>query len=584
MPSKSTRKASNGLKVKTPAHADGDPDYVKVGGPESKKAATKIAWFIGNRLPDAQRRVQELMDNAIRYTSPSAFGLKDAKINLLAVQREFGSDVLAQTVGFLSEKYSDARREEAVRSIALCFKKGKADLLEKTAAFMERHSKSFWDFSSLLEAVELRGVEELEQGMDLATPAGPEPEPPVLPHCWRPEEVTASRREAYAMLTWKMGFARLKVLTSRLKNEEELTERDIRELASACAYAKDQELEIKRVFNAIVLVKKVKADHNAREPDHKIKWKSLGTTVYEALRSGRFGRADVKEVLVLMADNGIESISRQDFNIALKYYRRPNQREIVLEAFKKKAPTILTWASIADGLSIGITGYVEAGMEATERALDELASQDAHLRTREIMQERCLKLGIFGSDRDFVQELSQNPVFVTASLTLRRSEARSLSGLVDRATQIFGSDSVRAVTKFAESGMEPEYALALLRTGNPEVLANVLRRASKDSRLPTVRIINHHGLQLLRRATGVAREAELDNGFFIQPIADALTNRGKKIIPIRPQRFNKPLKLEHELQLRFFYSQPPLWQRNIARAVKIYRTAYNTTYSRIRYA
>jgi hypothetical protein len=199
------------------------------------------------------------------------------------------------------------------------------------------------------------------------------------------------------------------------------------------------------------------------------------------------------------------------------------------------------------------------------------------------MSERYPKFGIFGPDKELVQALAQNPIFAPISLTLRKSETKTPLGLVDQAMHRFGKDSLRSVTRLAESGSEPEYALALMRTGNPEMLIDVLERIPNDARISAVRVINHHGLQVLQQAERVVRSGSFDSQAFLQPVADALVHKSEKIIPVHPIALKHPLKPEHERQLLFFYDQPPLWQRNIARAVRAYRSIYTLTYSRILY-
>jgi hypothetical protein len=154
---------------------------------------------------------------------------------------------------------------------------------------------------------------------------------------------------------------------------------------------------------------------------------------------------------------------------------------------------------------------------------------------------------------------------------------------VDRAAHVFGKDTMNSVTRFAESGMEPEYALALLRTRNPTGIVKALNTVPSDSRLSAIRIINHQGLQVLRQSVEILRASGLDSRTFLQPIAAGLANKDGEIIPVRPQIFKEPLKKEHEQQLHFFHSQPPLWQRNVARAVRMYRSIYTITYLRIRH-
>jgi hypothetical protein len=552
---------------------------------KASMALAMLADLTEDQFPDSKQHIKSIIHHAIEHTGPPEAGLKNAKNNLTMIHKAFGSQVLAQTAKFFYEFLdSDAYYDKAVYSVAACFKEGKADILEKTVSFMVRNNCewSTWDVPSLIKAIDTRGVTELELGMNLAQPAGPDPEPPVLPQHWRPEIETSRRRKMFAMLTGKLGLTRLTDLTSKLKAEG-FSHNDITTMTEGCAHAQDQEREIRRVFEAVALVKGVGLDHSRSKNPPPFRQESLATVVYETSKSREATRTEIKEVLRLMSNNGVEWISRQDFGIALRYNRRPSQRGIVLKAFKAKAPHLLSWARVSEGLTIALDGYVASGIEATDKALDKLDSQDANGRTQEIMSARYIKFGIFGPDKEFVQELSKNPIFVPELLALRKSETKTQLGMVDRAAHVFGKDTMNSVTRFAESGMEPEYALALLRTRNPTGIVKALNTVPSDSRLSAIRIINHQGLQVLRQSVEILRASGLDSRTFLQPIAAGLANKDGEIIPVRPQIFKEPLKKEHEQQLHFFHSQPPLWQRNVARAVRMYRSIYTITYLRIRH-
>jgi hypothetical protein len=554
---------------------------MKAGGPASRRAAAEIARLAGSPFPDAEQHIQNLLDHAINHTGPEAVGLRQVRENLVFVYETFGSEVLANTTKFLSDHHPDAYSENTVYTVAQCFKEGNAALLERTIEFARNSSGCWnsWDFSSLIKSVALRGTNELERGMDLAPPVAPLTGSPALQKYWNPEKENARRRGEFALLTGKLGFDKLKEIISKLKAEG-FGDRDISNFATECAYSQNQDGEIKRVFKTIALIKEIGLNPAAQKelPAGSV---SLAVAVHGALKSREGTRADVKQVLQLAAEFGIEWLSEQDLGDALYYYRRPRTREILIDIFKEKRPQFLSWSRFGGALTVGICGFAMSGWENTERALEMRDSQDSHDRTQEIMSEKYQKFGIFGSDKEFAQELAKNPIFAPSSLTLRRTETRTQLNLVDQATHMFGKDSMHSVIKFAQSGMEPEFALAMLRTGNPNGLVRILRVVPSDSRLVAIRVINHQGLQVLQQAAGITHKTGLDPRVFLQPIAAALAVKGKDVIPINPQIFEQPLKPEHERQLRFFYNQPALWQRNIARAVRMYRNAYTITYSHI---
>lgn len=543
----------------------------------------KLWKLAGPAYPEALTHIRRLVKNAVDHTYPPSAGLRNVKNNLILVHKRFGSKVLAQTVHFLHDNFPDAYDDHTVHKVALCFKEGKPELLDRTAAFMHKHGGD-WSFSveQLIDAINSRGEKELEAGMDLAPLAGREPEGIVLPQYWRPEVENQRRRKDYVFITGRLGLDKLKSLTSRLKSVG-LPDKDIRDLVSRCAYSANQDKEIARVFNAISLIKKSGLDPTATGSLGGINIGSMTAVVHDAMRRDYGTKDKLRKVLEMAAQNGVKWLSSQDFQIALRYYRKPKQRELVQIAFKEKQPHLLTFGSVYEGLMVGLGGYVEQGIDATERALDNADTISAHERTQEIMAEKYPMLGLFGPDKDFAQALAQNPVFVPDSLRPTKFESSKSLNLVDQATNQFGMDTVKSVTRFAQSGSEPEYALALLRTKNPQALIEAINRVPLDSRLNAVRVINQHGLIIFQKTLKVIKASKLEPKSFLHPIAASLANNSKELTPIKQQLFRPVFKPEHEQQLRFFYGQPPGWQRNMARAVKMYRRVYNITYPRIRY-
>ncbi len=424
------------------------------------------------------------------------------------------------------------------------------DLAERTAEFVKKHGFSRGldadFFSTLSEGIRSRGEEELERAMSLAPKGG---------RFWYED------RQSFATYASHFGFEKLNDLFKRLKAEG-LAEGSAAYFLYHLTIFPYKKAAEKAVFDGIALAKKAGVDLGG-----------FAFPAYYCLRFGKGRRDEILEVLELAQRHGLKKIEHSELEAALHYYRKPSARGLVNAAFSKGKPELLDFKKGSEGFSRALA-ILDLGIDKVEQLVFEDASNNAHGRTQELMAARYHQLGIFGADKQLVQALAQNPLFVPEALKPRKTDFVGHLGLVDYASRVFGRDAVRSVTKFAGGKSESEFALALLKMRNARKLAGLLSAVPGDARHAAVRVINHHGPEFVAKAMEVARESKLDPRVFLQPIAQGLAVGGKQLVLLRPRALAEIAGPHHEQQLEFFHSQPALWQRKVTQAVRMYKQIY----------
>lgn len=435
---------------------------------------------------------------------------------------------------------------------------GQKDLAKRANAFAEKHgiSRDELDpdhFSAISEGIASWGEKDLERAMQLAPRKG---------GFWY------ERPEHFAVYAARLGFNKTNEIFARLKAEG-ISPGGASYLLyhlTLFPYRKGAE---KTLVDAVGLAKK--AGVSAEE---------FAFPVYNCLRRGKGRKDEIAEVLKLAREHELKTIEHNELEAALHYWRMKSTRPFVAEAFGKKNPYLLYMRYGSEGFAYFFAA-ASVGLDKVDKLVFEANSKDARERTAELMQPHFARLGVFGADRQLVESLAENPLFSPDALKLRKSEAATRLRLVDYASDVFGRDAVRSITGLAGGKNEPEFALALLKMCDHRKLLKLLSSVPSGARHAAVRVINHHGPEILSKSLRIVRESKLDPQAFLQPVAQGLAARGKQFAPLRPASLAQVAGPEHEEQLRFFHGQPALWQRRMAQAVWAYRRIYGHTLGQI---
>lgn len=538
----------------------------------------KLAEFAQPYLENAIEIMKKIAERAADHCFPPQAGISQARENLFCIRKEYGPEILAKVMVYIVENSIGTYELSNVKTVAQAFKDNRVEVLNKTLELMEKF-RIFWDMWVVYNGLLKFGENELLEATFLVARPPDEAEGIVRQEFWNPEKVWLERKGEYICIAAKLGIERLRELHAIFTNEG-LTYQytcaflgaispSFYEYPGIDSYRKKAE---RIIFQSLEMIKA-----------HGLEPSKLAYAVYYTLLMHRASRAEVEEILKLMKRYEIDYISQQDLEIAVRYYREPSNRWIVIECFEKKSVSSLSWVSIGEGLTIGFSmTNMGPGVEAVERSLAASARRESRLRTQELLQEKYLEIGIPTFLQELIPDYVDNPLITAAVVFSKSKWLRRPHDIIEKARKNFGRDAISEVLKIFDEGYENEVILALLIHGNPGEFLKILRQISRLERLPFVRAINSQGPKIALKTIAIVRGLNLDPSYFMENVAFSLAAKDGEIKIIGAQ-LSKVISPENETQLRYFLELPVDTRKNIAVAIRLYRKMYDDIYCRIAY-
>lgn len=491
-------------------------------------------------------------------------------VSLQSIERRYGASVMCRVVQFQQKYGLYVVESYYLNCVAEFLAASKEDLLHRTVVFLVRHGMYATKLVEVVRGIERWGEQELRDGMALAP--RPSRTAPDSRYPWNRARVWQQEKERYCGFVVELGLSRLVRLVTLLRSHNLDSDGELHVLYRCAHYGNDKDAAIRELESVIALVRQ-----------HNLSVASYLVAAYLAVNERHGTMAEVAEILALAAQYGVESISAENFNFALEWWRQPGKRYIVTEAFQAKTPGMLSTVQFA----LTFAGFFQMGFDGSPEPLGKRMARDyrteARARTKEILAPRLVRYGLFGPMQDMVEIFAPNPLLPDSVLRLDYEAYNVPSNLTEEAERRYGRDTIIDLCRRMPDVDPTEVGLALRRS-SPTHLRRVLDTVERYEVSTVLRAIGWYGWKETCQALKIVRECKLEVATLFCIIRQ-LRVRSKRLV-FTQQHVNHLGEIEvitpaHHASYQSFCQLPTAEKRALARAIRLYRRVYHIIFWRI---